>query len=167
MAHYGVGGDHFAKATWQALRAAGYRVYIFSERVVERRAWQDVREHGLTRCAAFIAITSPTYACLDHSPWSASELQFAFAERRRRGAPRVLALWHTGPAPPTAAGELFCSQQELPDVVVPPPANGQPGAACQFAQLMQQLVAALQRMGVHPAGAGAHFAAPAGAAAAQ
>ena len=154
------GGDGFAPAVCSALRACGFSVYMFSDRVVEGKAWQDVRAFGVTRCAAVVAVTSPTFACFDNSPWSASELRMAFAERTRRGAPRFVALWHTGDAPPVssavgnAAGTaLFRGQAELPDAVVPPPTNGRPGAACHFDDIVTQLVKALRDLDVHPGAA--------------
>ena len=160
------GGDGFTSAICNKLRASGFSVYMFSERVTEGKAWQDVRAFGLTRCAAFVAVCSPTYACLDHSPWSANELRFAFAERRRRGAPRVIALWHTGEAPPAVApapaagtpAPTFRGQLQLPDAVVPPP-TGRPGAACHFDSVVQQLLAALCALGVQPSNPAAHVAA--------
>jgi hypothetical protein len=146
------GGDGFAPSVCDALRAKGYTVYMFAERVREGKAWQDVRAFGLTRCAAFVALCSPTYGCLDHSPWSANELRFAFAERARRGVPSVVALWHTGKAPSGPGATLpalFCGQAELPDAVVPP-ASGKAGAECHFKDVMEHLFAALCARGVHP-----------------
>ena len=154
------GGDGFAPAVCSALRAAGFSVYMFSDRVVEGKAWQDVRAFGVTRCAAVVAVVSPTFACFDNSPWSASELHMAFAERARRGAPCFVALWHTGDAPPVSGADvsapgtvLFRGQAELPDAVVPPPTSGRPGAACHFDDIMQDLVNALRGLGVHPGAA--------------
>ena len=140
----GESGDCSALAIAQSLQARGFSVFASTVSIMGGANWPVSIQAAVEGCSAMVIIASPGYGA---SSWTRRELVLADMLGKH-----LVPVWHSGTWPPPAAAIYLAERQYLPQRTLNQRlhANGYVGEGIAVEDVVDELVKALEELGVYP-----------------